>query len=88
MKKVFIFDLGGVLIDWDPRYLYRQIIDEESEIDIFLSKVCNPEWNMQQDAGRSLAEATAERVALFPGEKNIDRSVLWPLGGNAGRRNS
>jgi 2-haloacid dehalogenase len=71
MKKVFIFDLGGVLIDWNPKYLYRQLIDEQSEIDIFLSEVCSPEWNMQQDAGRSLAEATAERVALFPGKKTL-----------------
>ena len=88
MRKVFIFDLGGVLIDWDPRYLYRQIIDKEDEIDIFLSEICSPEWNMQQDAGRSLADATAERIALFPGEKTLIEAYYgrWEemLGGDMG----
>lgn len=69
MKKTLVFDLGGVLIDWNPRYLYRKLIDDEDDIDLFLSEVCNAEWNVQQDAGRALAEATAERIALFPQQK-------------------
>lgn len=71
MKKTLVFDLGGVLIDWDPRYLYRKMIDDEGDINIFLSEVCNPEWNVKQDAGRTLAEATAERIALFPEKKSL-----------------
>ncbi|GAB4408794.1 MAG: HAD-IA family hydrolase [Bacteroidia bacterium] len=61
-----VFDLGGVLIDWNPRYLYRQIFDDESAMEHFLSEVCTPAWNALQDAGRSFQEATEERVALFP----------------------
>jgi 2-haloacid dehalogenase len=71
MKKTIVFDLGGVLIDWNPRYLYRKLIDDEADIDTFLSEVCSPEWNAKQDAGRPLAEATAERIALFPDKKSL-----------------
>ena len=66
-----MFDLGGVLIDWNPRYLYRKLIDDENDIDSFLSQVCNPEWNVKQDAGRALAVATAERIALYPKKKSL-----------------
>ena len=88
MKKTLVFDLGGVLIDWDPRYLYRMMFDDEGDIDIFLSQVCNSEWNVKQDAGRALAEATAERVALFPEKKPLIEAFYdrWEemLGGEIG----
>jgi 2-haloacid dehalogenase len=71
MTKIIVFDLGGVLIDWNPKYLYRQLIDDKDEIDTFLTDVCSPEWNIKQDAGRALAEATAERVALFPDKRSL-----------------
>jgi len=71
MIKTLVFDLGGVLIDWNPRYLYRKLIDDENDIDSFLSQVCNPEWNVKQDAGRALAVATAERIALYPKKKSL-----------------
>lgn len=71
MIKTLVFDLGGVLIDWNPRYLYRKLIDDENDIDSFLSEVCNAEWNVQQDAGRTLTEATAERIARFPQQKTL-----------------
>ncbi|WP_343214327.1 HAD family phosphatase [Dyella sp. ASV21] len=61
-----IFDLGNVLIGWDPRRLYRQLIDDEAHMEWFLREVCNGAWNEQQDAGRSWDEATAERRARFP----------------------
>ncbi len=51
-KEVVIFDLGGVLIDWNPRYLYRKLFASESEITWFLENVCTPEWNERQDGGR------------------------------------
>ena len=57
--KTIIFDLGGVLIDWNPRYLYRSLIDSEDEMEHFLTKITTPDWNEEQDAGRSLAEATS-----------------------------
>jgi len=66
-----IFDLGGVLIDWNPRYLYRKLLDDEASIDEFLNTVCTPDWNEQQDAGRSLEEATKTKVAEFPDQKDL-----------------
>ena len=61
-----IFDLGGVLIDWNPRYLYRKIFKSEEEITWFLENVCTSDWNEKQDAGRSFHEATEELVLEFP----------------------
>lgn len=61
-----IFDLGAVLIDWNPRYLYRKIFKTETEIEWFLQNICTSEWNDQQDAGRSFEEATRELVEKFP----------------------
>ena len=61
-----IFDLGGVLINWDPRTLYRKIFDTEEEIDWFLSNVCTMAWNEEQDAGRTWLEATAVKIQEFP----------------------
>jgi len=61
-----IFDLGGVLIDWNPRYLYRKIFKTEEEITWVLENICTSEWNDQQDAGRSFEEATKELALKFP----------------------
>lgn len=56
--KNIIFDFGGVLVDWNPAYLYKKEFDNELDMNFFLENICTPEWNMQQDAGRPLAEAT------------------------------
>jgi 2-haloacid dehalogenase len=61
-----IFDLGAVLIDWNPRYLYRKIFKTEEEISWFLENICTSEWNDEQDAGRSFVEATEILVAKHP----------------------
>jgi 2-haloacid dehalogenase len=61
-----IFDLGAVLIDWNPRYLYRKIYKTEEEIDWFLENICTHDWNEKQDAGRSFEEATEELLAKHP----------------------
>ena len=61
-----VFDLGGVLIDWDPRYAYRQLGGTEAEIEHFLAEVATSDWNHQFDAGRPFAEGIAERKARFP----------------------
>jgi 2-haloacid dehalogenase len=69
MNKKFdtiIFDLGAVLIDWNPRYLYRKIFKTEEEITWFLENICTHEWNEKQDAGRSFEDATAELLEKFP----------------------
>lgn len=61
-----IFDLGAVLIDWNPRYLYRKIFKTEDEISWFLENICTSEWNDEQDAGRSFKEATEALLAKHP----------------------
>lgn len=61
-----VFDLGGVLIDWDPRHLYRQLFDDQAAMEHFLSDICSPQWNAQQDAGRPWHEAVAELSARYP----------------------
>jgi 2-haloacid dehalogenase len=61
-----VFDIGNVLIEWDPRHLYSRLIADEAEREAFLAEVCSPAWNLEQDRGRLWAEAIAERVALFP----------------------
>lgn len=61
-----IFDLGGVLIDWNPAYVFSQLFDDEEKMQWFFDHVCTSDWNEEQDGGRLIAEATAERIALFP----------------------
>ncbi len=70
-RPVVVFDLGGVLIDWNPRYLYRQLIDDEAEIERFLTEVCHTAWNEEQDRGRTFAEAVEEAAARHPGERAL-----------------
>jgi 2-haloacid dehalogenase len=68
-RTTVVFDLGGVLIDWDPRHLYRKLFPgDEAGMERFLAEVCTSEWNLQQDAGRSWAEATALLKAEHPGQ--------------------
>jgi 2-haloacid dehalogenase len=66
MSRVVVFDLGAVLIDWNPRYLYRKLFADEAEMEHFLATVCSQEWNIQLDAGRSFAQACAEKIKQFP----------------------
>ncbi|MBM3569941.1 MAG: HAD family phosphatase [Alphaproteobacteria bacterium] len=61
-----VFDLGGVLIDWNPRHLYRKIFADPAEMERFLSEVCHGAWNVEQDAGRPWDEAIAEATARAP----------------------
>src|SRR5438477_6498157 len=56
-RDIVVFDLGGVLIDWDPRHLYGKLFaGEEAAMEHFLATICTHEWNRCQDAGRSFAE--------------------------------
>ena len=62
-----IFDLGGVLIDWSPEYVYlKEFRGDRAKMDWFLNTICAWDWNVNQDAGYSLDKATEERIALFP----------------------
>lgn len=70
-----VFDLGGVLIDWNPRHLYRKLLDDDHErIEWFLSNICTPEWNAQQDAGRTMREATEVLLAQHPEHEELIRA--------------
>jgi 2-haloacid dehalogenase len=64
--NTIIFDLGGVLIDWNPNYLFGKIIPDPEKRQFFLFEVCPSHWNENQDAGYPLEQATEDRVALFP----------------------
>ena len=61
-----IFDLGGVLVDWNPRYLYRSLLGSDAEVEAFLTTVCTQAWNEKQDADRPWAEAVAKLSTRFP----------------------
>ncbi len=64
--ETVVFDLGGVLIDWDPKYLYRKIFTDETEMENFLATVTTNEWHMEQDRGRTMEEATASLISRHP----------------------
>jgi 2-haloacid dehalogenase len=60
-RRVVVFDLGGVMLQWNPRFLYRKLFPgDDAAMERFLAEVCTPEWNERQDAGRSFADAVAE----------------------------
>jgi 2-haloacid dehalogenase len=80
LPTTVVFDLGGVLIDWDPRHLYRSLFSDEDEMERFLADVVSPTWNLEQDRGRPFAEAIEQLSRRHP-----DRSALieaywtrWP----------
>jgi 2-haloacid dehalogenase len=65
--SIAVFDLGGVLIDWNPRYLYRKLFDGDTEaMEEFLATVCTESWNEQQDAGRTFADACSSLKLVHP----------------------
>lgn len=69
---VAIFDLGGVVIDWNPRYLYRKMFDgNEPAMEDFLATVCTPSWNELQDAGRSFADGCDSLKRLYPDKAKL-----------------
>src|SRR3569833_2253817 len=66
MINTIIFDLGAVLIDWNPRYMYRTIFSDEAEMERFLAEITTSDWNEEQDAGRPLAHGPELLVQQFP----------------------
>lgn len=61
-----VFDLGAVLIDWNPRHLYRKIFTNPQEMEHFLTEVCPMDWNVEMDGGKPFEQGCAERTKLFP----------------------
>ena len=74
------FDLGGVLIDWNPRYLYQKLFDDDAEMERFLAEVTTQEWNAAQDAGRPWSEAVEVLTAKFPDHRDLIDAyhTRWP----------
>jgi len=65
--ETIIFDLGGVLVDWKPEYIYRKVFNnDEEKVQWFLNTVCTPEWNIEQDAGRTIEEGVNIKIKEFP----------------------
>jgi 2-haloacid dehalogenase len=70
-----VFDLGGVLIDWDPRHLYRQLFADLGEMERFLTEVCNDAWHRQHDLGADIRETCVRLAAEHPGYR--DMIMAW-----------
>ena len=66
-----VFDIGNVLFDWDPRFLYERLIDDDRALDAFLCDVVTKEWHFQHDAGRPFAETAAELTTRFPDQGDL-----------------
>ena len=64
--KNIIFDFGGVLMDWNPRYFFRDYFNDDEKMEFFLKNIAEDEWNAEQDRGRSLKDGTDIQVAKFP----------------------
>jgi 2-haloacid dehalogenase len=89
-RSIVVFDLGGVLIDWDPRYLYRKLFNgDEEAMEEFLATVCTQSWNEQQDAGRPFADACASLKLVHPQKAELidawflryDETLAGPISG-------
>jgi 2-haloacid dehalogenase len=90
--SIVVFDIGGVLIDWNPRYLYRKLFAEDTiAMEDFLDRVCTPDWNLQQDAGRPWKETVDDLSARYPEmaeliaayDLNWEEMVAGPIPGTA-----
>ncbi len=76
-----VFDLGAVLIDWDPRYVYRDLFPgDEAGMEAFLAEVTSSTWNHQMDAGKPWADAVAELMAEHPEHHELIEAywTRWP----------
>jgi 2-haloacid dehalogenase len=85
-----VFDIGGVLLEWDPRLVYRDLLPEPDDLDRFLAEVCTPEWNAALDAGRPFDEACADLAARHPDQaelvhawKRQDEMIAGEVAGSA-----
>ena len=69
-----VFDLGGVLIDWNPRHLYRQLFDDEAAMEEFLATICTLEWHVAHDLGQSTADSCAALALEHPEHAELIRA--------------
>jgi 2-haloacid dehalogenase len=73
-QTIPVFDIGNVLLRWDPRSLYRKLIADEAEREHFLAHICSNQWNLEMDGGKPFAQGVAERIALFPEKADLIRA--------------
>jgi len=64
--KTIVFDFGGVLVDWNPKYLFEDLFEDKSKMDYFFKNVCNDAWNTEQDRGRSFSEGVNFLQKKYP----------------------
>ena len=64
--KNIIFDFGGVVMDWNPRYFFKDYFNDDEKMEYFLKNIATDEWNIEQDRGRSLADRTDFQVEKHP----------------------
>lgn len=69
--RVVVFDIGGVLIDWNPAYLYRKLLPDEASVAQFLKEVCTSAWNEQFDAGMPFADGIADLAGRHPEKADL-----------------
>ena len=74
MSKAVVFDVGNVLLEWNPRHLYRKLLPDEKAVDHFLGTVCTPAWNVEQDRGRPWHVAVDELSRQFPEYADLIRA--------------
>jgi 2-haloacid dehalogenase len=74
MISTVVFDVGNVLIEWDPRHLYRRIFDDADEVERFLATICTSAWNLELDRGKPFAEGVAELVSIYPDQEAAIRA--------------
>jgi 2-haloacid dehalogenase len=85
-----VFDIGGVLLEWDPKLVYRDLLPDPADLDRFLAEICTPEWNATLDAGRTFDEACAELATRHPDHaelihawKRQDEMIAGEIAGTA-----
>jgi len=75
MITTVVFDLGGVLIDWDPRHLYRQLIADPADLEDFLGRICTPQWHAAHDLGVDTTQSCRELAGQHP--EHADLIMAW-----------
>jgi 2-haloacid dehalogenase len=70
-----VFDLGGVLIDWDPRYVYRPLFDDPADMEEFLGSVCTPDWHRAHDLGADIRQSCEQLARRYP--EHRDMIMVW-----------
>ncbi len=66
-----VFDIGGVLLDWDPRHLYRKLFDDQARMTDFLTRICTPQWHRSHDLGADTASSCRELARAYPGCEDL-----------------